>query len=151
MKQDKTKHLLFIFAVFVYFVFCNVSLLFSQSSNLPTSNQSDTLVHVLSSIASIGTCAYIIFMFKRLFSIQDKLSSSLIKIEDTLSKDIKKLGDTFLDFKILVVKEYMTTSACLGMQQKCEGRFTKLENKSDKNMEAITRLSTIANVNEQKD
>ncbi len=73
-------------------------------------------VAALGAIASVATCGFVIFMFKRLFANHDKLSQSLELLSETLS-----------GLKLEVVGSYKSMHSCESCRKQLEAWITKVE------------------------
>lgn len=69
-------------------------------------------------VASVGTAGIVIFLFRRLFENQDKLTQAL----DGLVASVN-------DFKLMVTGEYVACDDCKDIREGCDKRLTKIEKK----------------------
>lgn len=142
--KTKNKNVLAICFILFVFTFCSSDFVFAQSPQSQQSSQSSQasymlIFQILAAITSIGTCGIVIFLFRRLFTNQDILSTL-----------IKELTDLLAAFKLQVATGYIQVASCQSHQKKCDERISRLEVKVDKNVGDITRLNTILEIKNKK-
>jgi len=103
---------------------------------------------IVGTVASVGTCTFVIFMFRRLFANHDKLAQGIEGLTKILN-----------DFKLEVSDKYIQTSHCMSCKQEisrwkdnlkkdCRDFEQRVNDRLREGDRQITRLETIFEMKE---